>query len=319
MSTETVQQQNISLELIKSQFSLELSKENYSKLLQQAEAISFTKDNIEGNYEPLKKLRSVLKTVDNVHAKGKAEALAVCQMWDAAKRDIKKPIEDVLARKTAEYTKIANEIAEEKFQQQKEIFRVSGIKSTIENTVLNFAQKIAACQTNKELVDVERLINFEKNSAQSKSKYQEFLPDAVEKLDSLSVAVKKQKDLVKQLTKLEAVINEESIELVEKKEELQNRFEESKLTIQEAAINSSTNGGIEVAQEVLPQIKPRRSVWTYEVKDLSTTAKKMPSWVRMELNEGVVDEYLKAKKAEGLDDKEEFEVAGVRFFIQKTY
>ena len=44
----------------------------------------------------------------------------------------------------------------------------------------------------------------------------------------------------------------------------------------------------------------------------------MPDWVVLTINEEKIDEYLKAKKAEGIEG-DSFEFAGITFYAEKTY
>lgn len=321
---ETQQSKPVSLEVVKSNINLELSKNKYQEILQAAENINFTRDNIT-NVEPLKKLRGLLTIIDDVHKKGKEESLRVGRLWDTAKKELKSPIEAVLNRKTEQYTKIATEISQEKKKQDEEQKRVDGITSTIETVVLDFAKKISECKTPEELINVERLINFEKNGAQSKSKYQEFLPELIERLTALNEDVKKQKETVKSLVKLnqeiDAAGDSADVELLEKRDEIINTIDEAKITVQEKAITSSTRASmIPVAHTIHPDVKARRSTWKYEVKDINVTRKKMPAWTEILINETKVEEFLKGKKAEGIEEGvEEFEVAGIRFYLDKKY
>lgn len=315
-----------SLEVIKSEFSLEMSKSRYQELLQQAENITFTRDNIEQSYEPLKKLREILKVIDAVHKRGKEEALRIGKMWDNAKNDMKKPIDDVLQRKTIEYSKLAEEISQEKQRQLMEQQRVSGIKQLIETVALNFARGIAACTTSKQLVDIERLINLEKIGTQSKSKYQEFQSELIARLEGLNEAVRNQKTTVRQLEdnarKLqEAQDDETKLALQEKEEELNNQISEQKILVQEKAIDAATNVQVEVAQEILPNVKARRSTWKYEVTDINLLQKKMPHLVMLVPNEDRISDLLKNMKTidGSLEGKEEVLMNGLRFFLEKLY
>ena len=46
----------------------------------------------------------------------------------------------------------------------------------------------------------------------------------------------------------------------------------------------------------------------------------MPDWVELKTLDNKIDEYLKTKKAEGIaKGVEDFEFAGIRFFLEKTY
>ena len=167
------------------------------------------------------------------------------------------------------------------------------------------------------------MINLEKGK---KDKYMEFIDDASAKFSELNGLLKDQKDVVRQLeanakalADAEKQKNDElAIQLMEQKQAIENKIEVNKIEVQEVAINQSVNRPAPVAEEVIPMVKARRTVWDWEVKDIRETAKKMPDWTSIEPKTDKIDEFLKAKKAEGIDS-EEFTVAGIRFFLRKTF
>jgi hypothetical protein len=186
--------------------------------------------------------------------------------------------------------------------------------------VIKFSESIANCETLEELTKVESMINLEKTRS---LKYQEFLSEAVEKFNSLNSLVAKQKTHIKELTKMEEDMKEADedrrMELEEKKSQIEEQIHEGTINVQESAINSAVNES-EYAETVSATVKARRTTWKWEVKDIKAAFKKMPSWVKMEIDEEKLKDYLKACKEQGqLEDKEEFEFAGIRFFKQKLF
>ena len=148
------------------------------------------------------------------------------------------------------------------------------------------------------------------------------------KAENLTPLIKQQKDNIR---KLEAVKEAEAkatesgddqavLNAREPQESLQNKFDEVNIKAQEQAVGMATRVETVVIPEVvLPAApRPRRQVWTYQSVDINETLKKMPHFVELTLNKEKVDEYLKAKKAEGIEG-EEFTVFGIRFFIQKSF
>ncbi len=100
---------------------------------------------------------------------------------------------------------------------------------------------------------------------------------------------------------------------------IEAEINEASKIMQTNVINNATSyAGAEVAEEILPQVKAKRSTWTWEVINIEEVRKKMIGWTEIVTKDDKIDEYLKAKKAEGIL-VEDFIFAGVRFFLNKTY
>lgn len=319
MQTEQVQ----SPAAIQGKFSIALTQSKFQELQNKADRLVYNEEHLEEISNFLKSLRSVGKAIDEVHRTGKSEALRISREWDAAKRVFMEQVSAVESKPQAEYSRICREIEERRMEQEREKQRKAQIKEGIETNALRFASDIAKCTTSQELAYVERIINLEKSK---KAKYQEFLEEASARFTELNSQLALQKIQVKKLEELRekerlAAAKQDDaalIDLQEKREAVENKIEEAKIIVQETAINQSLPNEIEEAEVMFPTVRARRSVWTYEVKDIKETAKKMPAWTTISLIDEKVDEYLKAKKAEGIS-VEEFEFAGIRFFLKKTY
>lgn len=313
----------VAIDVTKAELQIALSKEGlqYQQLLQEGENLTFTKDGLVEQGASLKTLRSVQKKLGDIENPYTANWKA----WNEAKKTLLDPVADVLKRKEAEYRKLALEIEADKKKAEQEKERVSGIKQAIDSFFIAQSQAIAGAKTLGELTAIEKIIGSHKAN---KARYAEFLPDLVGKAENLTPLIKQQKDNIR---KLEAVKEAEAkatesgddqavLDAREAQESLQNKFDEVNIKAQEQAVGMATRVETVVVPEiVLPAApKPRRQVWTYESTDINETLKKMPNFVELTLNKEKVDEYLKAKKAEGIEG-EEFTVFGIRFFIQKSF
>ena len=313
----------VAIDVTKAELQIALSKEGlqYQQLLQEGENLTFTKDGLVEQGASLKTLRSVQKKLGDIENPYTANWKA----WNEAKKTLLDPVADVLKRKEAEYRKLALEIEADKKKAEQEKERVSGIKQAIDSFFIAQSQAIAGAKTLGELTAIEKIIGSHKAN---KARYAEFLPDLVGKAENLTPLIKQQKDNIR---KLEAVKEAEAkatesgddqavLNAREAQESLQNKFDEVNIKAQEQAVGMATRVETVVVPEVvLPAApKPRRQVWTYESTDINETLKKMPNFVDLTLNKEKVDEYLKAKKAEGIEG-EEFTVFGIRFFIQKSF
>ena len=313
----------VAIDVTKAELQIALSKEGlqYQQLLQEGENLKFTKDNLVEERDSLKPLRNVKKKLEDK----KNPYWEKYKAWNDAKSSLITPVEELLKRKEAELSKLALEIEADKKKAEQEKARVSGIRQAIDSFFIAQSQAIAGAKTLVELTAIEKIIGSHKAN---KARYAEFLPDLVGKAENLTPLIKQQKDNIR---KLEAVKEAEAkatesgddqavLNAREAQESLQNKFDEVNIKAQEQAVGMATRVETVVVPEVvLPAApKPRRQVWTYESTDINETLKKMPNFVELTLNKEKVDEYLKAKKAEGIEG-EEFTVFGIRFFILKSF
>jgi len=313
----------VAIDVTKAELQIALSKEGlqYQQLLQEGENLKFTKDNLVEERDSLKPLRNVKKKLEDK----KNPYWEKYKAWNDAKSSLITPVEELLKRKESEISKLALEIEADKKKAEQEKERVSGIKQAIDSFFIAQSQAIAGAKTLGELTAIEKIIGSHKAN---KARYAEFLPDLVGKAENLTPLIKQQKDNIR---KLEAVKEAEAkatesgddqavLNAREAQESLQNKFDEVNIKAQEQAVGMATRVETVVVPEVvLPAApRPRRQVWTYQSVDINETLKKMPNFVELSLNKEKVDEYLKAKKAEGIEG-EEFTVFGIRFFILKSF
>jgi len=304
-------------------FNIALTQSNFQKLADKAATLVYNEDNLDEIKSFLDGVRKVEKAIEETHKDGKAEALQIGRQWDSGKNSFLLMTSTIKSKPQAEYTRLCNDIEDRKRRAALEQQRVASIKQGIESNALKFATDIAACTTSDQLSYVERIINLEKGK---KDKYAEFADEAISRYNELNALLKTQKETIRQLeenARLQAQAKLEAddaalLKLQEEAEVVQNKVEEAKITVQETAINQSMKAEIPVATEVIPEVKARRTTWEWEIKDIKETAKKMPDWTTVTVIESKVDEYLKAKRAEGITG-EEFTVAGIRFFQKKTF
>ncbi len=312
----------ISAEVTKAELTLSLSKDGlaYQKLLQDGENLKFTKDNLVEQGASLKTLRSVQKKLGDIENPYTANWKA----WNEAKKTLLDPVVDVLKRKEAEYRKLALEIEADKKKAEQEKERVSGIKQAIDSFFIAQSQAIAGAKTLEELTGIEKLIGSHKANS---SRYAEFLPELVEKASLLTPLIKTQKESIKKLEALKAAENAANeagddqavIDARESQELLTDKIQEMSIKVQEKAIGMATKADVVEPEVVMPQsVSARRSVWTWEVVDIKETQKKMPNFVDLTPNKEKIDEYLKAKKAEGVSG-DEFTVFGIKFYLKRTF
>ncbi len=319
----TTLQQSTTPTVIKSKFDLALTQHKFQTLQTKADALVFNEDNLQEISDFLKSLKPIEKAINEVHKVGKEDALRIGREWDAAKRDFLAILSAIEEKPQTEYSRICREIEQKRLQQEQERQRIQSIKNGIETNALMFAQMIANCKTSEELTNLERKINLEKGR---KEKYQEFLEDAVNRYNELNTLLAEQKTEVRKLEKLEqGRIEAEKqkddyklLQLAEQKEILETKIEEQKIVVQETAISQSLNDTFEVAEVVLPTIKPKRTTIEWEVVNIQETLRKQPDWVEILPNKDILNEKTKQLKEESKSDVDVV-INGIRFYTKKTY
>lgn len=306
------------LEKYKATLNVALVKENYSEISRQAALIEVRDDNLPEVKKVLDGLEKMVKVVTEKHKAGKASAWQQCQDWDSAKRDLFDLIGGIGKPLRERYNAKCREVEKRQFQQEQDKKRKDQILLGIESNMIAFSQKIASAQSSVELMTIENQINAH---ATSKQKYEEFLPEAAEKFKSLSSLVVEQRKKLEALEKLEAKKpTDEHTQLVneEKAQDLRQSIEENAIKIQETVVNETINRAPEYAEEVIPNVKSRRSVWKYEMCDIKHTFDTHPEFISMVPNHEAIAKFLKEKKEQGIDG-EKFTVGGINFYLEKTY
>lgn len=245
---------------------------------------------------------------------------------DAGSKLIKGEIEILQAKAQTKYTELNLAILKKKEDQAKEEKRVKDIQDGMAANVTNFSVKIADCKTNEQLLAVERLINLEKGR---KEKYQEFLPEMVEKLNTLTPLLTSQKENIKELDKLN-VAEAQAIQsgdaeaaavIAEKKEEIDYKVQETKVNVTETAIRTTNvQSAYPSVSVVLPDVKVSRRQWKAELVKGEEAKALKAGLLDVELNPRTWRSVLETLKETGvLKDKKEYTLNGVRYFEEVRF
>jgi predicted nucleic acid-binding Zn-ribbon protein len=294
----------------------------YQKLLQAGEDISFTKDTINQDYEPLKKLREVstaIKDMENPWTEKWSQ-------WNKDRKSLLDPVTALLGTKTAEFTTLANEIKADQLKADNEKKRVADIKAAISSFTLDYSTKIAQATTFEELNTLHMRMGAEKSR---KNVYQEFMPDLQEAIVGLEISLKTQKQNIKDLQELEgqkaAALqsgdDEALMGLIEKEEEITSKITETGTTVQEAAISSVSNNEVVEVDSILPTApKPRRTVLDWEVTDIQLLYKKRPDLAEiLPLNEEIDNLAKEIRKAGGKNFKLDTSIPGLKIYMKEIF
>lgn len=316
---------NLSPAVIEMKVGVDLTKAegNYQQTLKQV--LEYEVD--EGNFEEAqalnKKLIKWLSFVDDHRKEEKNPYLEAGRVIDAAHKKFAIPVEEAKAQLQAKINVVGKRMADAALKAKQEGDRIEGLKNAINAFVLEASSKIAAATTTEQLLSIERLINLEKGN---KGRYQDHLPLLIERSNELTTKIKEQKELVKELERveqeaakaLESGNDEKAQELLQKSELLGAQIVENTVLVQETASKSIISTEVLAPEVDMPST--RRKIWKFEVQDIKETAKKRPDLVDMSLNNKAVSEVLKTLKDTGvLTGKSEYVLNGIRFFMDVNY
>lgn len=327
MAQKTLVEQasTLSLEVVKTGFNVELQKNSYLELQKKINSFQVSEDNVEQAAVILTEFRKLYKVVDKVHEEKKKPFLDAGRLYDTAKNDFKKLLDGLYSPFNQKYIKVVQDVETRRRKEEAEKLRVDNIKKGIESNIMTFSSRIAACETSKDLIDVERRINLESGAAQTKVKYAEFLPEYQAKLKGLATLIADQKEKVKAiedlLVKAADVDDEyEQEEIMEQIENMNIAIDENKIKVQEDAVDSATSMEVVDAVTMFPNVGARRSTWHYEVEDIKALQKALPHLVKLVPDDEKIKELLKTKKTDGsLNGKEELVYFGIKFYQKKLY
>jgi signal transduction histidine kinase len=187
--------EHITKSIVQSVFGLELAAENYQKLLQDAENIVFTRENINQDYSALKQLRDLRTVLKKSKDAKKRPFIDANSAIEDAYKELDKPIEDVLARKTAEFQKVNEEIKAENLKIQQEQQRKVEIQQSITSFINNTTTSITNAITDSEIVRIQKAIGSEKAIV---SYYKEYIDVLKESCDNLNSLINSRKSFIRE-------------------------------------------------------------------------------------------------------------------------
>jgi hypothetical protein len=327
--TETTPQQAglqrpvITQEIVTAQFQKKLAAHKYQEALNSLSLFEVTADTLPDAQEKVKKARSFIRTIEAIKTKGKEDALKECRWWDTAFNDLKKPLEQIIADKEKSINDVARKIAEENEKKRKEAERVASIKSQIDQFIFAQTTAITSATSADQLVSIEKLIGSHKAN---QSRYQEFLPSLIERCEELTPLIKKQKEHIKELEELEkqkaeALANKDDatvLQIQEKEEILQSSIEETKVVIQETAIEGAMSATTPMEVEEVAYVpKARRTSWEFEVVDEKKAFQS--GMLVCEINKEKAKAQLDVVKQTIPKGQEEMVVNGIRYYLKKVF
>jgi polyhydroxyalkanoate synthesis regulator phasin len=327
--TEQNLQQLPTQAVVTAQFNVEFTKHGVSvqKIQDEINALEFTEENIPIISDLINKIKQANKVVDEKHKEGKAPYLEATRVWDNVKKSFLTINDGLLNQITPKYNALCQQVEQRRLEKEREKQRINAIKSGIESNILSFSTQIAQCQTNAQLISVERVINLEKSDSR-KTKYMEFHLEAIEKYDSVLIPIlKAQKDKIKERETIENSIkkaeNENNAakidELTQKKEQVENEILQNQVNVQQGALETDISFKVDVAEEVLPSVSTVKRI-SFEIVDASVAIKKCPELLTIEIKHREAQKLAMSLKDAGVfKDNEEVVVNGIKFYVEKSY
>mgnify|MGYP006369457489 CR=1 FL=1 len=323
MSTVETTTTALTPEITKAQITLSLNKEGlaYQNLLQECEDVKFTNDNLNEKRDcliNLRKVKSKLAAMENPFTER-------WKGWNASKKSLADPVDELLSRKEAEFKKKADENAAAAKKIEDEKIRVKGIKDAIDTFFLEQSQAVANTSDPSEIVRIEKLVGSHRAN---RSKYQEFLHILNQKADELAPLIKMQKESLRKLNSLEEAENsatddQDILDIMEEREGIEKSVAEMYTHIQESTLKMATSPDIAEVDIVASEApKPRRTTWDFDIPDINNLLKKAPELVLITPDKEKIKEILRKKIADG-ETKNTEEIlylnGAVRFYLHKTY
>lgn len=314
----------VTKEIIKAGFNIELTRLEYQKTLQSVEDIIWTRDNI--NMDLLAPARFVAASLTEKKDELKRPYIDAGKIIQNEYNSVFNPLNEAVVRKANEKKAIAEQIQKEVDLANAEIARINSINSAMAAFISDITNQITLADNDKMIVAIEMRIGSELSR---KNIYQEMLPQIKAQCEELKPLIKMQKEYIKKLeqaTKSEAaaVVSGDDDKLIEAKENveiLKKTIEENKLNLQQKAFEQVENSGTEVGIPVAVALKPTRRWWTWEVSDVNLLYKKRPDLVDLVPNKQKIDEIFDNMKASGefSKGKPEIILSGIRFFEEKKF
>lgn len=314
----------VTKELVKASFNIELTRLNYQATLQSVEDITWTRENID--HDLLATGTFVARKLTEQKELIKRPYIDAGKIIQNEYNEVFNPLNDAISRKANEKKILADKIQKEVDVANAEIARVNGINSAMATFISDITNQITLADNDKMLVAIEMRIGSE---IARKNIYQESLPQMKAQCEELKPLIKMQKDYIKKLkeatkSEAEATASGDDDKLIVAKENveiLKGTIEENKLRLQQKAFEQVENSGTEVGMPTSVAPKPTRRWWTWEVTDVNTLFKKRPELVDLVPNKQKIDEIFDKMKAGGdfSNGKSEIILSGIRFFEEKSF
>lgn len=271
--------------------------------------------------EDLDKIEDIADDTFKAAKKPYSDAAKAC---DDGKKLFFENLERIRGMVEPDYAKLLEAVQERKRMAAKKEGQDKAIKKGIEDTVAGFAQRIVSAASREELTAIERLINLEKGPSRTK-KYRDFHELAIKRYDEVLIPIiQRQKTKIGRLKLLHGALEEaksdSEIEEVSKLEQEIGTVSQDIRQNQAAAEDILTQEffPVEEVQEVLPDVRTKRTDISFELADVVVALKKVPELLKIELNNKEVRKVAQKLKKDGaFEGKKELIVAGIKYIVTR--
>jgi hypothetical protein len=297
---------------------------NLSNLEKRALALVKNEDSLKDMavlIEDLDKIEDIADETFKAAKKPYSDAAKAC---DDGKKLFLENLSRIRGMVEPDYAKLLEAVQERKRLAAIKEVQDKAIKKGIEDTVAGFAQRIASAGTREELTAIERLINLEKGPSRTK-KYGDFHELAIKRYDEeLIPIIQRQKTKLGRLKMLNGALEEaksdSEVEEVNKLEQEIGTISQDIRQNQAAAEDILTQefSPVEEVQEVLPEVRTKRTDISFELADVVVALKKVPELLEIDLNKKEVRKVAKKLKKDGaFEGKKELIVDGIKYTVTR--
>jgi hypothetical protein len=272
--------------------------------------------------EDFDKIEDIAEDTFKTAKKPYSDAAKAC---DDGKKLFFENLERIRGMVEPDYAKLLEAVQERKRLAAIKEAQDKAIKKGIEDTVAGFAQRIVSAANREELTAIERLINLEKGPSRTK-KYGDFHEMAIKRYDEVLIPIiQSQKTKLGRLKLLHGALEEaksdsEVAEVTKLEEEIGTISQDIRQN-QAAAEDILTQEFfpvVEEVQEVLPDVRTKRTDISFELADMVVALKKVPELLTIELNKKEVRKIgQKLKKAGAFEGKKELIVDGIKYIVTR--
>jgi len=324
---EPTTQQNLTPELVKHKLGIELSKVEMSiqALADLTNNLVINEDTIQETSDVIAKLKKARKIVDDERAKAKEPSLQEGRTIDAGAKILLTEIDGFINSVSTKYTKLCAEIQERNRKIAQAEAESKRLKELVNNTIMNYSERIGNATTFEAIADIERLVNLE---TANKAKYGDELENLKERLIPIRGLISAQKTHLKQMAEnqrqkglVEQSGNDEQLAaILDKEQELEQSISNTSIKIQEEAAKQAQTSTVSKVEQIQVAVKHKRKTDEFEVIDYDTAFKKHKELFTINPIKDEIKALGKKLRATGeWKEGTDYLYQGIKFYEKKIY
>lgn len=324
---QTIVNSSLTPEITKSKLALELTKAGVTiQTLHDIEGgLIYNEDNLQQIANFINQVKKAENLIETKRKELKEPSVIEGKNIDAGAKIIATELAEIKKKAHSQYTHLCEEIQKRKEKADQEAKQKLNWVTLVNNTIMDFSEKIGAAKTNDELLALERLLNLE---TANERKYGMELPNLKLRAIAIRNLLAAQKSNIKSLEALGhkeaiAVQNGDDLALnavLEQREILESEIYQTSVKVQEKATEQAQEVREETVTQILLEVKPKRTLKKWEVININETYKRRPDLVELIPNKAKIDERLKESAVQdALEKSGELIENGIRFYIEKIY